>query len=93
MIATTIRTPPAAADFVTLAEYQSQTPESFIDGKPVLHLQITGATASAPKEQVAGGALAIFPADAPIAPAAGENGDAAAEELVEQQVDVYVTSE
>lgn len=93
MIATTIRTPPATADFVPLAEYQSQTPESFVDGKPILHLHITGASASAPKEQVAGGALAVFPADSPAAPAATENGDVPAEELVEQQVDVFVTSE
>ncbi|KAM3509036.1 hypothetical protein MY10362_000825 [Beauveria mimosiformis] len=89
MIATTIRTPPSLADFLPLAEYQSQTPESFVDGKPVLHLHIVGAAASAPKEQVAGGALAVFPADSPVAAAA----DADAEELVEQQVDVYVTSE
>ncbi|XWW92879.1 hypothetical protein V2A60_000806 [Cordyceps javanica] len=95
MIATTIRTPPSAADFVPLDEYQSQTPESFVDGKPVLHLHITGATASAPKEQVAGGSLAVFPADSPAAPvvADGNGADAVAEELVEQQVDVYVTSE
>ncbi|KAH8720541.1 Protein LOT5 [Beauveria bassiana] len=89
MIATTIRTPPSLADFLPLAEYQSQTPESFVDGKPVLHLHIIGAAASAPKEQVTGGALAVFPADSP-APA---DADADAEELVEQQVDVYVTSE
>ncbi|PQK08777.1 hypothetical protein BB8028_0001g08500 [Beauveria bassiana] len=89
MIATTIRTPPSLADFLPLAEYQSQTPESFVDGKPVLHLHITGAAASAPKEQATGGALAVFPADSP-APA---DADADAEELVEQQVDVYVTSE
>ncbi|OAA71476.1 hypothetical protein ISF_02027 [Cordyceps fumosorosea ARSEF 2679] len=89
MIATTIRTPPAAADFVPLEEYQSQTPASFVDGKPVLHLHLAGATASAPREQVSGGALAVFPRDLPAA--AVENG--AEEELVEQQVDVYVTSE
>ncbi|KAM3514406.1 hypothetical protein MY11210_001960 [Beauveria gryllotalpidicola] len=88
MIATTIRTPPLLADFVPLAEYQSQTPESFVDGKPVLHLHIAGAAASAPKEQVAGAALAVFPADSPAAADAAD-----AEELVEQQVDVYVTSE
>lgn len=95
MIATTIRTPPLAADFVALAEYQSQTPESFVNGKPVLHLRVTGAMASAPREQVAGGSLAIFPADSPAAPAAaGENGaDTGAEELVEDKVDVFVTSE
>ncbi|KAM3450659.1 hypothetical protein MY3296_005930 [Beauveria thailandica] len=92
MIATTIRTPPSLADFLPLAEYQSQTPESFVDGKPVLHLHIVGAAASAPKEQVAGGALAVFPADSPVAVAAAAT-DADAEELVEQQVDVYVTSE
>ncbi|KAK8140978.1 hypothetical protein G3M48_001161 [Beauveria asiatica] len=90
MIATTIRTPPSLADFLPLAEYQSQTPESFVDGKPVLHLHIVGAAASAPKEQVAGSALAVFPADSPVAAAAT---DADAEELAEQQVDVYVTSD
>ncbi|EGX90681.1 hypothetical protein CCM_07101 [Cordyceps militaris CM01] len=92
MIATTIRTPPAATDFVPLAEYQSQTPASFVDGKPVLHLHVAGAAASAPKEQVARGVLAVFPADAPTT-TSGENGVADEEELVEQQVDVYVTSE
>jgi nucleotide-sensitive chloride channel 1A len=62
MLPTTIRSPPSQGDYVPLEEYQSQTPESFVDSKPVLHYQLSKATASIPKSQR--GALALFPADA-----------------------------
>ncbi|KAJ6438247.1 benzoylformate decarboxylase [Purpureocillium lavendulum] len=91
MIATTIRTSPSVEDYVPLAEYESQTPESFADGKAVLHLHVAGATIQAPKAQ--SGNLAIFPADAAPAEDAQANGESAAEPLMEQKVDVYVTSE
>ncbi|UNI18592.1 hypothetical protein JDV02_004849 [Purpureocillium takamizusanense] len=91
MIATTIRTPPSVEDYVPLAEYESQTPESFADGKAVLHLQLAAATIQAPKAQC--GSLAIFPADLPPAESTQTNGDSANEAIVEQTVDVYVTSE
>ncbi|KAL6879068.1 regulator of volume decrease after cellular swelling domain-containing protein [Trichoderma novae-zelandiae] len=90
MLPTTIRSPPAEADYTPLAEYQSQTPESFTDGKPVLHYHLTGAKATIPRSQC--GSLAIFPQDSPAAPNAS-NEDGAAEELVEQTVDVFATSE
>lgn len=95
MLPTTIRSPPAEADFTPLAEYQSQTPESFTDGKPILHYHLSGAKATIPRSQC--GSLAIFPQDSPAAPNASNGGDAnddeTAEELVEQTVDVFATSE
>lgn len=84
MLPTTIRTPPAIADFVPLAEYQSQTPESFADSKPILHLHIANAQASVPKSQA--GKLAVFPADA------ASVTDSTGEEVVKQSVAVFVTS-
>ncbi|KAK5993729.1 hypothetical protein PT974_07166 [Cladobotryum mycophilum] len=93
MLPTTIRSPPSVADYVPLAEYQSQTPESFTDGKPILHLYITGAKASIPRSQC--GTLAVFPADAAgTASTEGQTGgDESAEELIEQTIDIFVTSE
>lgn len=93
MLPTTIRTPPSVGDFTPLEDYESQTPESFVGGKPVLHYHIAGAKAWIPKAQCSN--LAIFPADTsegPTGPEAGSiNGDA--EPLVEQKVDVFVNSE
>ncbi|PNY28913.1 Uncharacterized protein TCAP_01173 [Tolypocladium capitatum] len=90
MLATTIRSPPSAEDYVPLADYQSQTPESFVDGKPVLYFHLQGATASVPKSQC--GSLAVFPADAPVAEIAQANGRNDDNPLVEQKVDVFVNS-
>lgn len=90
MLATTIRTPPRTEDYTPLSEYQSQTPESFVGGKPVLHYHVVGAKAWIPKEQC--GNLAVFPADLSTAPTAPE-GDGSGEQLVEQKVDILVTSE
>lgn len=84
MLPTTIRSPPAIGDHLTLAEYQSQTPESFADGKPVLYFHTSGATASIPKSQC--GSLAVFPADSVT------TEDGSGEEIAEQKVDVFVTS-
>lgn len=90
MLPTTIRSPPAAADYTPLAEYQSQTPESFTDGKPILHHHLTGAKATLPRSQC--GSLAIFLRDTAAAPSNANDGEAA-EELAEQTVDVFATSE
>ncbi|KAL9471195.1 hypothetical protein ACSS6W_009136 [Trichoderma asperelloides] len=90
MLPTTIRSPPAAADYTPLAEYQSQTPESFTDGKPILHYHLAGAKATIPRSQC--GSLAIFPQDTAAAPNNANDGEAA-EELAEQTVDVFATSE
>ncbi|TWU73415.1 hypothetical protein ED733_003715 [Metarhizium rileyi] len=91
MLATTIRTPPSVDDYIPLSEYESQTPESFSDGKPVLHFHLKEAVATIPKSQC--GVLAIFPSDSPAAGdnAASTNGDS--EQLVEQTVVVFVNSE
>ncbi|KAG6000448.1 hypothetical protein E4U54_001417 [Claviceps lovelessii] len=91
MLPTTIRSPPSLEDYVPLDQYQSQTPESFSDGKPVLHFHLKEAGASIPKSQC--GTLAIFPADSPAADGgeASTNGDT--EQVVKQTVDVFVNSE
>ncbi|ODA82463.1 hypothetical protein RJ55_00970 [Drechmeria coniospora] len=90
MITTTIRTPPSVRDFIPLADYESQTPESFADGKPVLHFHLEGATAQIPKSQC--GTLAVFPADSPAVETQA-NGQDESEELVAQKVDIFVTSQ
>lgn len=89
MLPTTIRSPPSADDYTPLSEYQSQTPESFVGGKPVLHFSLVGAKATIPKSQC--GTLAIFPADAAAAEGTGVNG--IDEATVARVVDVYVNSE
>lgn len=92
MLATTIRSPPSAEDYVSLAEYQSQTPESFADGKPVLHFHLEGAAASVPASQR--GRLALFPADMVTAADDDDQADGQDEERsVKQEVDVFVNSE
>jgi chloride channel, nucleotide-sensitive, 1A len=89
MLPTTIRSPPAVDDFVPLTEYQSQTPETFIGGKPVLHLHLTNAKATVPSAQ--GRKLAIFPSDTASAQDDGTNGSST--DNSERQVEVFVTSE
>lgn len=79
MLPTTIRSPPAADDYTPLAEYQSQTPETFSDSKAVLHCHLDSATASIPEDQR--GKLAIFPADAAVS-----------DETATQTVSVFATS-
>ncbi|KAG5978937.1 hypothetical protein E4U55_005726 [Claviceps digitariae] len=91
MLPTTIRSPPSLEDYIPLTQYQSQTPESFTSGKPVLHFHLKEAGASIPKSQC--GTLVIFPADSPAADSleASTNGDT--EQIVKQTVDVFVNSE
>jgi nucleotide-sensitive chloride channel 1A len=89
MLPTTIRSPPSADDYTSLADYQSATPESFVGGKPVLHLQLVGAKATIPKSQC--GTLAIFPSNEVGAEGSDVNG--AVEETVSRTVDVFVNSE
>jgi chloride channel, nucleotide-sensitive, 1A len=89
MLPTTIRSPPSVGDFTPLEEFQSQTPESFSGGKPILHFYLVGAKASAPKSQ--SNNLAIFSSNAPAAESHATNGDS--DPVVEREVDVFVTSE
>ncbi|KJZ74486.1 hypothetical protein HIM_06082 [Hirsutella minnesotensis 3608] len=92
MLATTIRSPPAIGDYIPLADYQAQTPESFTDGKPVLHFHVEGATALIPKSSC--GSLAIFPADMAATADGSQDSNGEAEDVTaEQKVDVFVTSE
>ncbi|RDA88228.1 hypothetical protein CP532_0309 [Ophiocordyceps camponoti-leonardi (nom. inval.)] len=80
---TTIRVPPSVDNYVSLAQYEAQTPESFAVGRAVLHFHLEGATASIPEEQR--GKLALFPKD--MEP---DNENA---QTVERKVDVFVNSE
>ena len=89
MLPTTIRSPPSPEDYIPLEQYQSQTPESFIDSKPVLHFHLVGAKATIPKSQR--GSLALFPADATSVGGSETNGEH--EHLIEQTVDVLANSE
>jgi nucleotide-sensitive chloride channel 1A len=86
---TTLRSPPSVGDYTPLEDFQTQTPETFVGGKPVLHHHISGAKASIPKSQT--GSLAVFPADAASKEASDANGEA--EEVIEREVDVFVNSE
>ena len=93
MLPTTIRSPPSVEDYTPLSEYQSQTPESFVGGKPVLYYHVAGAKAWIPKAQC--GSLAVFPADSSASPSAPESEGLSgeSEQLVEQKVDIFVNSE
>jgi len=92
-ILATIRSPPALEDYTPLEEHQSQTPETFHGGKPVLHYHASGAKAWIPKSQR--GKLPFFPADLSTEPTAPEGialGDSLTE-FVEQKVDLFVNSQ
>ncbi|KAL0943422.1 uncharacterized protein CTRU02_201308 [Colletotrichum truncatum] len=93
MLPTTIRSPPAVGDYIPIEEHQSQTPETFFGGKPVLHYHLEGAKAWIPASQK--GSLAVFPADASTTATAPEGTTLRelGEELTEQQVSVFVNSE
>ncbi|OHF01795.1 hypothetical protein CORC01_02986 [Colletotrichum orchidophilum] len=93
MLPTTIRAPPSLGDFTPIEEHQAQTPETFFGGKPVLYFHHEGAKAWIPASQK--GSLAVFPADASTTASApdGTTLREITEELVEQQVSVFVTSE
>lgn len=85
MLPTTIHAAPTVGDFMLLSEYQSTTPQSFHDGKPVLHYHATGARAWLPKDQQS--RVPLFPADAPT-----RDGDAG--DMVSQdEVELFINSE
>jgi len=87
----TIRSPISLSDYITLSDHQETTPASFYDGKPVLYYHATGAKAWLHKSKR--GKLPFFPADLENEPTAPENGAvSAANEKVEQVVDVFVNS-
>ncbi|KAK4122154.1 glycosyltransferase family 31 protein [Parathielavia appendiculata] len=88
----TVRLPFALSDYVPLSEHQEQTPDSFYDGKPVLHYHTTGAKAWIPRSQL--GKLPFFPADLSSDPTAPENSTLSGQtqETIEQKVDIFVNS-
>ncbi|KAK4099555.1 glycosyltransferase family 31 protein [Parathielavia hyrcaniae] len=87
-----VRSPFALSDYVPLSEHQEQTPDSFYDGKPVLHYHATSAKAWIPGSQL--GKLPFFPADLSSEPTAPENSalNGQTEETIEQRVDLFVNS-
>lgn len=87
MLPTTIRTPPTVADFLLLSDYQSTTPQSFHDGKPVLHYHAARAKVCLPKDQHQHSRLPIFPADAPTF--AGDAGDM----MAQDDIELFINSE
>ncbi|GKT84382.1 FPD1 benzoylformate decarboxylase [Colletotrichum tofieldiae] len=93
MLPTTIRSPPSLGEFTPIEEHQAQTPETFFGGKPVLHFHLEGAKAWIPASQK--GNLAVFPADVATTASAPEGATLkeVSEELVEQQISVFVNSE
>lgn len=93
MPAETIRAPPALGDYVPLSEHQSQTPATFFGGKPVLHYHATGGKAWVSASQAQ--SLPIFPRDSTTQPTGPEAAtlQGSEDELVEQTVDIYTTSE
>ena len=93
MPATTIRTPPAIENYTRLEEHQESTPESFFGGKPVLYYHGIAAKAWLPKSQR--GSLPFFPQDfeGSATIPEGVSVDGAAEDTVEQQVELFVNTE
>lgn len=86
---TILRSPPSLSDYVPLSEYQSQTPETFHGGKPVLHYHATGVLARVYRSQC--DSLAFFSDPSPLSfpEPSVDNPD----EKCEQVVDLFVNSE
>ena len=82
---TTIRSPPAVAGYTPLAEYQQETPASFVGGRPVLHFHADGAKAYVPASQRE--QLPFFPADGPQA---AEDADDGAEEKMMKRYEKWI---
>ncbi|KAF4586011.1 benzoylformate decarboxylase [Ophiocordyceps camponoti-floridani] len=83
----TIRSPPSINDYVSLEQYQAQTPESFAVGRAILHAHLEGAVVSIPGAQR--GSLALFPADmARVGQDGGSEGSS-----LERKVDLFVSSD
>jgi chloride channel, nucleotide-sensitive, 1A len=84
---------PALSSFTPLSTHQSETPESFFSGPPVLHYHTEGAHVIVPRDQR--DALPIF--GAAVASESGANGAANVDEddhsIIVHGFDVMVTSE
>ncbi|OIW30327.1 hypothetical protein CONLIGDRAFT_363864 [Coniochaeta ligniaria NRRL 30616] len=86
---TILRSPPSVSDYVSLSEWQSQTPETFHGGKPVLHYHATGVLARVYRSQC--DSLAFFSNPSPLSfpEPSIDNPD----EKCEQLVDLFINSE
>lgn len=89
MLPITIRSPPSATEYTALADYQSQTPESFVEGKHVLHYHLKDATALIPESER--GHYALFPADSTALDE--EYRQDVGSNVLAQRVEVFVSSE
>ncbi|KAL8826408.1 MAG: hypothetical protein Q9191_003814 [Dirinaria sp. TL-2023a] len=96
-----IKDAPAADSFIPLATYQSQTPESFFSGPPVLHHHSSSATAQIQAKELLSAPILqnLFNsgAEANLNGAAATNGHGEEDEddhVVEtSNVDIWVTSD
>ncbi|KAI9853780.1 MAG: hypothetical protein M1824_000890 [Vezdaea acicularis] len=97
---------PDAESFTPLSQHQSQTPESFFDGKPVLHYHTAGAVAVIPEDQTnllpvfhhgaSAGDLAPVPATSPAVNGQTEtdnDGNSTPREIEVGSIEIWVTSE
>jgi nucleotide-sensitive chloride channel 1A len=88
---TILRSPPSVADYVSLSEYQAQTPETFHGGKPVLYYHATSVIARVFKSQCS--SLPFFSSPSPLSfPEDGASTETS-DEKVEQLVDLFINSE
>lgn len=85
MLPTTIRAVPKVDEFTLLSDYQSTTPLSFHEGKPVLHYHASGAKAWLPKDQQS--QMPVFPSDAPTFE--GDSG----EMISQDDIELFINSE
>jgi len=93
---TTIRVPPTLQDFIPLAEYESQTPETFFGGKPILYYHGVDVKAWLHIVEEDSMPLPIFPADATDTAPTDQSGaslNGSAPDVKEQKVEVFVNSE
>ena len=91
---TTIHSPPALDSFTPLADHQSQTPEVFYGGKPVLHHHVIGGRALVRRDQLF--KLPIFShaqRDVAFDTAEDEQAEALDDDVVAVVVDGYISSE
>lgn len=88
MLSQVITQSPAVEEFTLLDQHQSQTPESFHHGKPVLHHLARGAKAITQRVKVH--RLPFFPS--PDTNGSGEQAATAGAGDVVAEVDVYITS-
>ena len=85
---------PQHSSFIPLSEHQSQTPQSFYSGQPVLHYQSAGADLVAAKSGFHTSlGLSKLAGYTNVEQGNAENGDNSGEDIVLKDIDIWVTSE